>query len=255
MITTMKIKVHKETLYVLSLMLAALSIAMSVVANLGTSVYTVPALALASKIHGALPPTWNPGVISVIGSQPFSELIIQTMFLIIFCIIIRKFRPFFLLSFVTTFIYAVMLYGFQWIPAFWPEIVHNYPLAVRIVLLLSAIIIMSISVTCSLKGYLYPPTVTFVQKGVIQHFNIKHEGLFFLVYDFVFMILSIFIIYAVYQDWQFWNYNLSYGTLANVLLCGPLIGVFSKLFDKAFETKTLLPKWEKAFEIENKKGY
>lgn len=255
MITTMKIKVHKETLYVLSLVLAAFAIAMSVVANLGTSVYTVPALALAGKIRGALPPTWNSGIVSIIGSQPFSELIIQTMFLIIFCIIIRKFRPFFLLSFVTTFLYAAMLYGFQWIPAFWPDVVHNYPLAVRIVLLLSAIITLSISVACSLKAYLYPPTVTFAQKGVIQHFNIKHEGLFFLAYDFTFMVISIFLIYAMYQDWKFWEHNLSYGSLATVLISGPLIGLFSKLFDKVLETKTLFPKWEKAFEIENKKGY
>ena len=57
MILAMKIGIHKETLYILSLILAALAVALSVVANLGTSVYTVPALALASKIRTSLPPT------------------------------------------------------------------------------------------------------------------------------------------------------------------------------------------------------
>lgn len=251
----MNLKVHKETLYILSLTLTAFAIAMSVVANLGTSVYTVPALALASKIREALPSTWNPIIANIIGSQPFSELIIQITFLVIFCIIIRKFRPFFLLSFVSTFIYATILYGFQWIPAFWPEINHHYSLAIRIVLLASSIITISIGVACALKAYLYPPTVTFVQKGIIQHFNIKREGLFFLLYDFAFMIISVFIIYGIYHDWKFWEYNLSYGSLITVLVSGPLIGLFSKLFNEVLEIKTLLPNWEKAFEIENKKGY
>lgn len=254
-LVSMKIKVHKEIIFIIALVLNAFAIAMSVVARLGTSVYVVPALALASKIKSALPVTWDPTVISILGSQPFSDLIIHTVFLIVFCIIIRKFRPFFLLAFVGTFLYACILYGVQWIPAFWPEIDHNYPLYLRIILLCLSIITLATAIALMLKTYLYSPVITFVQKGLIQHFNIKREGLFFLLNDIGFMIISFFAIYLLYHDWEFWNHNLSYGSLVNVLLLGPIVGIFSKLFDKFFKTKTLLPNWEKAFEIENKKGY
>lgn len=159
--------------------LNALAIAMSVVANLGTSVYVIPALALANKIKTALPLTWNPTLISIIGSQPFADLIIHTIFLIAFCIIIRKFRPFFLLAFVSTFLYACILYGIQWIPAFWPDVNHNYPLYVQIILLCASIITLSTAIALMLKTYLYSPVITFVQKGLIQHFKIKREGFSF----------------------------------------------------------------------------
>lgn len=235
--------------------LNALAIAMSIVANLGTSVYVIPALTLASKIKSALPVTWSPALISIIGSQPFADLIIHTIFLIAFCIIIRKFRPFFLLAFVSTFLYACILYGIQWIPAFWPDVNHNYPLYVQIILLCASILTLSTAIALMLKTYLYSPVITFVQKGLIQHFNIKREGLFLLINDIGFMILAFFLIFALYGDWEFWNHNLSYGSLCTVLLLGPLVGIFSKAFDKILETKTLSPKWEKAFEIENQKGY
>lgn len=251
----MKLRIHKETLYILSLLLAALAVALSVVANLGTSVYTVPSIALADKIASSLPTNWNPFICDVIGSQAFAALLIQTCFLVGFCILIRKFRPFFLLSFVTTFIYTAILYGFQWIPAFRPNIDHNYPMYLRVILLILSIGLLSSSVACSLRAYLYPPTVTFVQKGIIQHYNIKRVWVVFLAFDITFTLSSIFIIYGIYHDWCFWNYNLSYGSLATALFSGPLIGVFNKLMDKYVETKTLLPAWEKAFEIENKKGY
>lgn len=251
----MKIKVHKETLFIIAMVLNAFAVAMSVVARLGASVYVVPSLALASKIKSSLPTAWSPIAIDIIGSQPFADLIIHTIFLISFCIIIRKFRPFFLLAFVGTFIYACILYGVQWIPAFWPEIDHHYPLYVQIILLISSIILLSTAIALMLKTYLYSPIITFVQKGLIQHFNIKREGLFLLFNDIGFMILSFFAIYLIHHDWEFWNHDLSYGSLCTVLLLGPLVGIFSKTFDKFFKTKTLLPKWEKAFEIESKKGY
>ena len=251
----MKITIHKETLSILSLVLSALAIAMSVVANLGTSVYAVPAIALARLITTSLPSGFNPIIGDVIGSQPFAELIINTSFLIMFCIIIRKFRPMFLFSFVTTFIYASFLYGFQWIPAFRPTFDHNYPLYLRVIMLMLSITLLSASVACSLRGYLYPPTVTFVQKGIIQHYNIKRVWIVFLAFDVTFTLSSIFIIYGVYGDWWFWNHNLSYGSLATALLSGPLIDILNRLMNKCIETKTLLPAWEEAFKIEDKKGY
>lgn len=252
---SMKIRIHKEILFIIAIFLNALAVAMSVVANLGTSVYVIPGLALADKIKSALPLTWSPAAASIIGSQPFADLIIHTIFLIVFCIIIRKFRPFFLLAFASTFLYACILYGIQWIPAFWPEIDHNYPLYIQIILLCSSIVTLALAIALMLKTYLYPPIITFVQKGIIQHFNIKREGLFFLFSDIGFMVLSFLIIFVLYRDWKFWDHNLSYGSLCTVLFFGPLVGIFSKTFDKLFETKTLSPKWEKAFEIENNKGY
>ena len=252
---SMKIKTHKEILFIIGLVLNALAIAMSVAAHAGTSVYVVPSIALASKIKGALPTTWGPIAISILGSQSFADLIIHVIFLIVFCIIIRKFRPFFLLSFVSTFLYACLLYGFQWIPAFWPDVNHNYPLYIQIILLLSSIVLLASGIAILLKTYLYSPVVTFVQKGLIQHFNIKREGLFLLLNDMGFMVISFLSIYALYHDWKFWEHNLSYGSLCTVFLIGPLVGVFSRTFDKIFTTKALSPKWEKIFEIENKKGY
>ena len=251
----MKIKIHKETLYLISLVVMAFAIAFSVVANLGVGACTVPALALSSKLSTVLPTTWDPMLRQIIGSQPFCELIIQSGLLMIFCIVIRRFRPFFLFSFVTTFIYAVILYGVQWIPAFWPEINHNYPLYLRIILLILSMVFTGVAVACSLKAYIYPPTLNFIQKGTIQHFNIKKVGIFYLLWDVTVMIISIFVIYAMHNDWQFWNYNLSYGTIISVFACGPLIGLFTAIFNKNLEIKTLFPKWEKAFEIEDKKGY
>lgn len=251
----MKITIHKETLYILSLILLALAVALSVISNLGASAYVVPSLSLSYKIGHSLPATFNPVLADIISSQAFSEMLIHMAMLIIFCVVIRKFRPFFLLSFVTTIIYSSILYGVQWIPAFWPEVNHNYPLYLRIIMLALSMVLTATSVACGLKSYLYPPTNTFIQKGLIEHFKIKKEWIIFLSFDMAFMLMSVFIIYCIYHDWHFWNYNLSYGTLLAVILCGPLIGVIVRFLNKILDTPTLLPKWEKAFEIEQTKGY
>ncbi len=239
-----KIKVRKEILYILSITLISFAIPMSVVANLGTGVYTVPNLALAYLIEQAIPQTMVTARY-IFGSYPFAALINELIILIVFCIVVRKFRPFFLLSFLTTFFCNLIMYGVQWIPCFRQGV--TYPTYLNWILLFVSIILISISVTCAMKTYIYSSTITFTQKGVIKHFNIKNTSLIFVGYDFFFMVLSIFILYGVYHTWEFWNYHLSYGTVLNVFICGPLIQLFCKLFDKFFETKTLLPKLERAY--------
>lgn len=251
----MKLTIHKETLYIISIVLYALGTALSVTANLGASVYSPSALALSYAISNALPASWGKGISHIIGSQPFSEIIIYACFLVVFCIVIRKFRPAFLLSFLTTFIYAVVLYAIQWIPAFWPDVNHNYPLYLRIILLLLSICCLPTSVGLFFKGYLYPPTIVLVQKGLVAHYHIKKGWIVVLAFDITFMLASIFIIYAIYQDWQFWNYHLSYGTLLNVIFSGPIVGLVMSFIDKHVELKTFFPKLETKLEIEKKKGY
>jgi len=251
-----KIVIHKEVLYIIALLLLSFGVALSVQANLGISTCSAPGLAISIKMQQVLnKDATNPFIYTVLTSLTFGEWVTQICMLLVFCIVIRRFRPIYLSSFVTAALYGVFLLAWQQIPALNPNLHFYFPMWERVIFLILAISIIALSVAVFFKNYFYPQVYNFQEKGYMEHFHWNRVSVVKIIFDALYGVIAFILIAIFFKSAKVWDYGLNWGTILSMIATGPLIGIFSKLINKTVETKTLLPKWEEAFKIENKKGY
>lgn len=251
-----KLTLPKEVLYIIALLLLSLGVSLSVQADLGISTCSAPGLAISIKMQQILSKdAVNPFIYTVLTSLTFGEWVVQICMLLIFCLVIRRFRPIYLSSFVTAALYGTFLLAWQQIPALNPNLHFYFPMWERVIFLLLAISIIALSVAIFFKNYFYPQVYNFQEKGYMEHFHWKKVSVVKIIFDASYGVIAFILILIFFRSPKVWNYGLNWGTIVSMICTGPLIGLFSKLINKSIETKTLLPKWEEAFQIENKKGY
>lgn len=243
---------HKEVIYPVSLVLIILGVLLMSRANFGIAPCEIPAYVIAvgfSKIFPAGSFGYN-----VLGTIMFGDLLVQSVMLIVFCLIIRRFRPFYLFSYFSVFVISLVGYCLQLIPVFDPAGGVVLPLAVRIVFYIVGFFLTVIAVSLWFHTYFYPQVYTFVPKGLVEHFHIKREWIVLLCFDVGYTILGVLLNAIVTKQWNLWGEGCFYfGTITSLCLTAPCIGLVIRLMEKLFTFKTLRPKWEEAFEIEKKK--
>ena len=105
-----------------------------------------------------------------------SEYIIQAILFIVFCIIVKKIKPIFLVSFLTCLIYGWILDLWRVIiPAFNPQITPpgTLDLWVRIVFFIVGMVLTSLAVALSFKAYIYPQVYDFFVSETTKFYNIS----------------------------------------------------------------------------------
>ena len=234
-----KIKIPSEVVYVLALLLLSLSVAMLTSANFGISMIVAPAYLLSLKIDFL--------------SFGQAEYVIQAILFILLCLIIRKFKPIFLTSFLTCILYGLVLDLWRMIPFFNTSVTppESLDLWIRILLFVSGVLLTGFSVALFFKTYFYPQVYDFATKCITARYHFK---LFFVKTSVDFSMLGA----ALIMTFCFFGHleGIGWGTLVMAVLNGTIIELFSRFLDHCFEFRPLFPKFASFFDLsfDSKRG-
>ncbi len=227
-----KIKINSEATYFVAILLLSLSVAMLTRADFGISMIVAPAYLLSLKID-----------FLTFGQ---AEYIVQAVLFLILCIIIRKFRPIYLTSFLTCLIYGLALDLWQMIPFFNASAASSEPLDLwaRIVLFLGGFILTGFSVSLFFKTYFYPQVYDFSVKCITARYHFKMFVVKTIV-DFTLLGIALILAFSFFGE----LIGIGWGTLVMAVLNGTIIGLLSKLLDRYFEFKPAFPKFASLFDL------
>lgn len=225
--------ISSEFTYVLAIILLALAVAILTSANFGISMIVAPAYLLSLKV----------GVITF--GQ--AEYIIQSGVFIVLCLVLRKFRPIYLMSFVTCLIYGAVLDLWRLIPCFDPSVTEPGSMAlwIRIPMFIIGVLLTSFSVALFFKTYLYPQVYDFFVKAVSLKYGIK-VSVFKTGVDLALLLMSTVMTFCFFGKFV----GLNWGTLVMATLNGTIIGFFSRQLDRIFEFKPIFKKFSSYFDLD-----
>lgn len=228
-----KIRLPGELAFVLSTVLLALAVAILTEADFGISMIVAPAYLLSLKS----------GVLTF--GQ--AEYVIQAGLFLVFCLIMRRFRPIWLMSFFTCLFYGAVLDLWRMIPAFNPQLTppDSLPIALRIGMFAAGVVLTSFSVALVFKSYLYPQVYDFFVKGISEKFSLptaKCKTCF----DLTCLLVSVGLSLLFFGRLE----GIGVGTLVMAVINGTLIGGFLRLFDRTLDTAPLLWRFAALFEPE-----
>ena len=227
-----KIQIPSEVAYFISIITMSFSVAMVSAADLGLSMVVAPAY-IVSQALGFL----------TFGQ---SEYVVQALLLIAFCLIVKRFRPLYLVSFGTCLIYGAMLDFWRTvIPMFNPLVTApgsmDWP--IRIAFFLGGSIITAFAVALSFHSYLYPQMYDYFVKGVAAAKGIE-RGKVKRIYDLSSLAVAVVLTLVIFGKFV----GVGVATIVTALINSPIIGWFDRLFTRRFAFPALFPKLENYFE-------
>ncbi len=222
-----------EIVYVLAVVLLAFAVTILTAADFGISMIVAPAYLLSRKL----------GVITF--GQ--AEYILQAGVFLLLCLVLRKFRPVYLMSFVTCLIYGAVLDLWCRIPCFDPSVTPPGSMALwlRIPMFLLGVLLTSFSIALFFKTYLYPQVYDFFVKAVSLRYGIRLP-LLKTVVDLTLLSISAVMTFCFFGRLT----GLGWGTLVMALLNGSIIGFFSKWLDRAFTFRPWFPTFAARFALD-----
>lgn len=228
-----KITVSSELVYLLAILILSFSVAMVASTNFGVSMIVAPAYIVSQKL----------------GFVTFgqSEYIIQGLLFIMFCLLMKKFKPIYLFSFMTSIIYGAVLDLWRLIiPHFNPSLCPpgSLPMAVRIVYFAIGMLLTSLAVSLFFRTYIYPQVYDFFVKCVSGKYRIDRTK-FKMAFDGSMLIISCILTLVLFHGFV----GIGVGTIIMTALNGIIIGFFGKIFDKFTVTKPTFTKLAKIFEV------
>ncbi len=226
----MKRKFYTELAYVFGMLILPFGAALMTVADFGLSMVVAPAYILHLKV-----------------SQTFSfftfgmaEYTLQAVLLIIMAAVIRKFRVSYLFSFVTAFLYGLLLDGYL---ALLGQINWD-PMYMRHIAYFVGLLLTAVGVALFFRTYISPEVYELAVKEVSAKFNIKLSR-FKTCYDCGSLLVSVIFSFAFFGLWHF--EGIGWGTLLCALINGWIIGRADKLLGKLFDFTDKF-KWRAFFE-------
>ncbi len=232
---TGKIRVHSEAVYLLAILLLALAVAMLTAADFGISMIVAPAYLLSLKT----------------GFLTFgqAEYVIQAGVFVLLCLILRKFRFVYLMSFVTCLLYGAVLDLWRRLPCFNPAVTAPGSMAmwIRIMLFVAGVLLTSFSVALFFKTYLYPQVYEFFVKVVSEKYGIR-LSIFKTIVDLTMLAAAGVMTFCFFGRPE----GLNWGTPVMAVCNGTIIGFFSGALDKKFTLVPLFPRFAAQFHPESK---
>lgn len=220
----MKKKVfYTELSYVFGLIIMAFAAAFTVKADFGMSMVVAPAYLLHLKLSQFLP--WF--------SFGVAEYVFQGLLVIALVVIMRKFKFFYLLSFVTAVLYGTLLDGAIYLISPLPDDTF----AIRILWFVIGTLCCSFAVSLFFHTYLAPEAYELVVKELAVKTNLNINKIK-TAYDCFSVVLGIVMSFCFFGFGVFEGVKL--GTIICSVVNGFLIGRFSKLLERFFEFKNKL---------------
>lgn len=228
-----KITISSELVYLLGIIILSFSVAMIASANFGVSMIVAPAYIVSQKL----------GFITF--GQ--SEYIIQGLLFIVFCLLMRRFKPIYLFSFMTGLIYGAVLDLWRLIiPHFNPSVCPpgSLPMPLRIIYFAIGMLLTSLAVSLFFRTYIYPQVYDFFVKSLSEKYNIDRTK-FKMAFDGSMLIISCILTLVLFHGFV----GIGVGTIIMTALNGIIIGFFGKIFDKFMVTKPTFTRLAKIFEV------
>ncbi len=204
-----KLRLSREFCYLPATLFLALGAALMSKADFGLSAVVAPAYLLSEIFHI---------------SFGTAEYCLQGILVIAVCLLVRKFRWTYLLSFVSAFLYGLVLDGFIWLLSQTGE----WNAIFRLMTMAFGLTLCSLGVSLFFKTYLAPGAYELFVKEVSLHYHLNMSR-FKVVYDFVSCAVAVILSLAVFHS--FFDHGIGLGTLLVALVNGFLIGLFSKFLD------------------------
>ena len=214
---------YTELAYVLGLVIMAFAAACTEKADFGMSMVVAPAYILHLKISQLLP-WFTFGV---------AEYVFQGILVVATIVIMRKFKVFYLFSFVTAVLYGTLLDGAMTLIAPLPDEAFG----IRIVWYVVGTVLCSLAVSLFFHTYLAPEAYELIVKEISRKtkkdINVIKTG-----FDCFSVVLGIVLSFSFFGFGVFEGVKL--GTIICAFINGFLISRFSKLLERAFDFKDKL---------------
>lgn len=228
-----KIKFYKEAAYIVSLAVLALAVSLIASTGFGLSMVVAPAYLVSVKFP-----------VLTFGQ---SEYVVQALLFIVMCLILKKIKIAFFMSFLSGVIYGFILDAWRILPHLNPDITApgSLPLHIRIIFFACGLLLTAFSIALAFRSYLYPQVYDFFVMAVAGKLKMN-EGKFKLIFDLSFLVLSVALTFIFFGKLT----GIGIGTFIAAFLNGFLISAFGKLFDKVFVFTAAFKKLSERFELE-----
>lgn len=215
---------YTEIAYVLGMVGLSFSVALMTRADFGVSMVVAPAYLLYLKLNPLLP----------FFTFGMAEYTLQAVLLLFTVLAVKKFRPYFLFSFVTAVLYGFLLDG-------WMLLTRSLPadsFLWRALWYALGLGLGAASIACFFRTYIAPEVYELLVKELAQKLN-KPTHRVKTVYDCISCAAAVAMSFAFFGLWHFEGVKL--GTILCALVNGYLIGRCTAWMDRRFEYRDALP--------------
>lgn len=227
------IRMPSEAAYLAAIIILSLSVSMLAAADFGVSMIVAPAYLLSKKL--------------LFLSFGQCEYIIQGLLFIVFCILMKRIKPVYFMSFASGLVYGVVLDAWRWaVPLFNEAITPagSMDMPIRILLFVVGVPLSSVSIAVFFHTYLYPQVYDFFVKGICEKYNLDRTR-FKRIYDAAFFAVSCAMSLLFFGRFV----GMGVGTIVITAVNGLMIGFFDRLLKKHFEFVPLSHKFAAYFEL------
>lgn len=195
-------------------MILAFAVNLMSMANLGMSMIVCPAYIISEKFDFL--------------TYGQAEYLIATMVFIIFCLVMKRFKISYLLSYLTGILYALFS---DLIKILVPIFNQNLTISMnmKIGYFFIGMILSGLAVALFYKTYLYPQVYDFFIKVVAQKYQISIK-IFKTCFDCSFLVISFIISYVLFGE----LFGIGIGTVIMACCNGMMIEQFQKIIDQYF---------------------
>jgi uncharacterized membrane protein YczE len=215
-----QIHIRNVAMWVLGMVLCPLGVTLSARAGFGLSMVEAPVYILYLRVSQAFPKF----------TFGMAEYIVQALVLAMLCILIRKFRARYLLSFATAVMFGVILDG--WRNVIGEEVYAG--IAARILACAAGILLIAFAVTCFFRTDLPQE----VWEMFVKEYSTEKEKKMTKVkwiYDITSLVLAVLLSLILLKKFEITA--IGPGTVASTILNAPLIGLFGRLIDTVWKDR------------------
>lgn len=206
--------ISSEIIYVLAIVILAFAVNLMSMANLGMSMIVCPAYIISEKFDFL--------------TYGQAEYLIATMVFIIFCLVMKRFKISYLLSYLTGILYALFSDLKKiLVPIFNQNLTIS--MNMKIGYFFIGMILSGLAVALFYKTYLYPQVYDFFIKVVAQKYQISIK-IFKTCFDCSFLVISFVMSYALFGKLV----GIGIGTVIMAFCNGVMIEQFQKIIDQYF---------------------
>lgn len=220
-----------ELSFIVGTLILPLGTSMMAHGSFGLSVVVVPAYLLSLKIDFL--------------TFGMAEYCLQACLLVIFCLVMGKFKLWYLFSFFAAFLYGLVL-------DLWMPLVEAIPLPTlghRIAFYILGMMVNSFSIAFYFKSYFPPQIYELIVKGFSEKFRVP-LGKFKIGYDLTSFAISLVLSFLFFRRIE----GIGAGSVVCAFANGALIAFWCRQIEKIFDFSAKFPKWEAYFSLQGQKN-
>ena len=203
-------------MWILGIVICSFGVAILSIASFGLGVIQGPSYAIYLKLSDTFP-GFTFGI---------SSYLMEALFLLLLCIILKKFRWKYLLSFGTAFLFGLALDA--WRLAVGTSVPES--LLLRVLLLIGGILSTSFAVACYFRTDMPLEVWELFIKEISDRFNLD-TAKFKWIFDILMLVAGIILCFIFFGSFRFDIIGI--GTIASAAFGGPLIAFWGKILDRA----------------------